>query len=130
LLDTDGPTSEWAAQEGDAADPNDPPSSPTTFYAAPALPGEPDSVGGASIKVLSGAAAGCEVILTKPTTTIGKPGVLVVSITKQPEGYVLAHVEGAQQPCINGVPLQGKTAPLSHGDLIELDGTQVQFLCD
>jgi len=24
--------------------------------------------------------------------------------------------------------LQGETTPLSHGDLIELDGTQVQFL--
>jgi len=130
LLDTDDPASEWVAQGGDAADPNGPPSSPTTFYAAPALPGELDSVGGASIKVLSGAAAGRAVVLTKGITTIGKPGVLVVSITKQPEGYVLAHAEGAPQPCINGVPLQGKTASLSHGDLIELDGTQVQFLCD
>ena len=67
-------------------------------------------------------------VLTKLVTTVGKPGVLVASITKRPDGYVLAHVEGAQLPCINGVPLQGETAPLSHGDLIELDGTQVQFL--
>jgi hypothetical protein len=92
------------------------------------MPGEPDKAGGASIKVLSGAAAGRAVVLTKVVTTVGKPGVLVASITKRPDGYVLAHVEGTQLPCINGVPLQGETAPLSHGDLIELDGTQVQFL--
>ena len=45
--------------------------------------------------------------------TLGKPGVQVASITKRPNGYVLAHVEGAQRPSINGVPLVTDTAPLS-----------------
>jgi hypothetical protein len=82
----------------------------------------------ASIKVLSGAAAGRTVSLTKVVTTVGKPGVQVASITKRPTGYVLAHVEGVQRPSINGVQLTGETGPLSNGDLIELAGTQMQFI--
>ena len=82
----------------------------------------------ASIKVLSGAAAGKSVTLTKVVTTVGKPGVQVASITKRPTGYVLAHVEGALRPSINGVSLVTDTAPLSNGDLIELAGTQMQFV--
>ncbi|MEK8051677.1 FHA domain-containing protein [Ideonella sp. DXS22W] len=82
----------------------------------------------ASIKVLTGAAAGRAVTLTKVVTTVGKPGVQVASITRRPNGYVLAHVEGQQRPTINGVPIAGDTAPLHHGDLIELAGTQMQFV--
>jgi pSer/pThr/pTyr-binding forkhead associated (FHA) protein len=82
----------------------------------------------ASIKVLSGAAAGRSVSLTKVVTTVGKPGVQVASISRRPTGYVLAHVEGASRPSINGVPLATETAPLAHGDLIELAGTQMQFI--
>ena len=128
VLNPADPTSELAAAEADKADPGGPPSSLTDLFLPPAVTSEPDRAGGASIKVLSGAAAGRAVVLTKAVTTVGKAGVLVASITKRPDGYVLAHVEGTQLPCINGVPLQGETAPLSHGDLIELDGTQVQFL--
>ena len=90
--------------------------------------GAPSAVAAASIKVLSGAAAGRAVTLTKVVTTVGKPGVQVASITKRPTGYVLAHVEGAQRPSINGVPLTAETAPLHNGDLIELAGTQMQFV--
>ncbi len=90
--------------------------------------GVASAVAAASIKVLSGAAAGRAVTLTKVVTTVGKPGVQVASITKRPTGYVLAHVEGAQRPSINGVPLTTETAPLNNGDLIELAGTQMQFV--
>ncbi len=82
----------------------------------------------ASIRVLNGAAAGREVALTKVVTTVGKPGVQVASITKRPGGYVLAHVEGASQPSVNGNPLVGETAHLKNGDVIELAGTQMQFV--
>jgi hypothetical protein len=82
----------------------------------------------ASIKVLNGAAAGREVTLTKVVTTVGKPGVQVASITKRPNGYAFAHVEGATRPSINGVPLAGDSVPLRNGDVIELAGTQMQFI--
>jgi hypothetical protein len=88
--------------------------------AAPAQP--------ASIKVLNGAAAGREVVLTKVVTTVGKPGVQVASITKRPNGYAFAHVEGATKPSINGVPIVGDSVPLRNGDVIELAGTQMQFI--
>jgi hypothetical protein len=83
----------------------------------------------ASIKVLNGAAAGREVTLTKVVTTVGKPGVQVASITRRPTGYAFAHVEGAQRPSVNGVPLVGDSVPLRNGDVIELAGTQMQFIC-
>ena len=82
----------------------------------------------ASIKVLNGAAAGREVTLTKVVTTVGKPGVQVASITKRPQGYAFAHVEGTSRPSINGVPLVGDSVPLRNGDVIELAGTQMQFI--
>jgi pSer/pThr/pTyr-binding forkhead associated (FHA) protein len=81
-----------------------------------------------AIKVLNGAAAGREVMLTKVVTTVGKPGVQVASITKRPGGYVLAHVEGSARPTVNGAPLVGETVHLKNGDVIELAGTQMQFV--
>ena len=83
---------------------------------------------GAAIKVLNGAAAGREVMLTKVVTTVGKPGVQVASITKRPGGYVLAHVEGVAKPTVNGSQLAGDSAHLRNGDVIELAGTQMQFI--
>jgi hypothetical protein len=82
----------------------------------------------ASIKVLSGAASGREVMLTKVVTTVGKPGVQVASITRRPSGYVFAHVEGSVRPVVNGMPLTAESVPLRHGDVIELAGTQMQFV--
>jgi pSer/pThr/pTyr-binding forkhead associated (FHA) protein len=85
-------------------------------------------VGPATIRVMNGAAAGREVVLTKVVTTVGKPGVQVASITKRPTGYVLAHVEGSSRPTVNSTPLVGETVSLKNGDVIELAGTQMQFV--
>ncbi|TDM05825.1 MAG: FHA domain-containing protein [Ideonella sp. MAG2] len=82
----------------------------------------------ASIKVLNGGAAGREVLLTKVVTTVGKPGTQVASIAKRPTGYVLAHVEGDSRPSVNGVRLADDVMPLKNGDVIELAGTQMQFI--
>lgn len=95
------------------------------------IPGAPHAAAAsqpASIKVLNGAAAGREVTLTKVVTTVGKPGVQVASITKRPNGYAFAHVEGNTRPSVNGVPLVGDSVPLRNGDVIELAGTQMQFI--
>ena len=81
----------------------------------------------ARIQVLSGAAAGREMPLTKTVTTIGRPGHQVASISRRAEGYVLAHVEGRDRPNVNGLPLLGEAQPLRDGDLIELAGTQMRF---
>lgn len=82
----------------------------------------------ASIKVLSGAASGREVPLTKVVTTIGKPGVAVAAITRRQHGFVVHHVEGAGNPTLNGSPIGADPISLKNGDLIELAGTQMQFV--
>jgi pSer/pThr/pTyr-binding forkhead associated (FHA) protein len=105
------------------------------FTAAPVAPGyppkganEPLSAAVASIKVLSGAAAGREVPLTKVVTTIGKPAVAVAAITKRHHGYVVHHVEGGGNPTLNGRAITSEPVPLRNGDVIELAGTQMQFV--
>lgn len=95
---------------------------------APLSGGAPQTGGPATIRVMNGAAAGREVVLTKVVTTVGKPGVQVASITKRPTGYVLAHVEGTARPTVNSSPLVGETVGLKNGDVIELAGTQMQFV--
>jgi len=82
----------------------------------------------AAVKVLSGAAAGREVPLTKVVTTIGKPGVAVAAITRRQRGFVMHHVEGAGNPTLNGAPIGVDPVALKNGDLIELAGTQMQFV--
>jgi predicted component of type VI protein secretion system len=96
----------------------------TATAAAPAL-ADPAN---ASIKVLSGAAAGREVPLVKVVTTIGKPGVAVAAITKRSHGFVVAHVEGSNKPTLNGAAIGPEPVTLKNGDMLELAGTQMQFL--
>jgi pSer/pThr/pTyr-binding forkhead associated (FHA) protein len=93
---------------------------------APAAPKPADVA--ASIKVLSGAAIGRELQLIKVVTTIGKPGTAVAAITKRPQGYVIAHVEGGVSTTLNGQAIGSEPVLLGHGDLLELAGTQMQFL--
>jgi pSer/pThr/pTyr-binding forkhead associated (FHA) protein len=82
----------------------------------------------AAIKVMSGAAAGREVTLTKVVTTIGKPGIAVAAITRRPHGYVVVHVEGAEQPTLNGSAIGATPVSLKNGDVLQLAGTQMQFI--
>jgi pSer/pThr/pTyr-binding forkhead associated (FHA) protein len=102
---------------------------PETWAASPAAatPGT-DGLVNASIKVLSGAAAGREVPLVKVVTTIGKPGVAVAAITKRSHGFVVAHVEGTNKPTLNGAAIGPDPVTLKNGDMLELAGTQMQFL--
>ena len=94
-----------------------------------ASPGEPaEAAGPAAIRVMSGAAAGREVPLVKVVTTIGKPGVAVAAITKRPQGYVVALVEGVNKPTVNSQPLGSEPVQLRNGDMIDLAGTQMQFV--
>jgi pSer/pThr/pTyr-binding forkhead associated (FHA) protein len=95
---------------------------------APAIAAPDTSAMNASIKVLSGAAAGREVPLVKVVTTIGKPGVAVAAITKRSHGFVVAHVEGSNKPTLNGSAIGPEPVTLKNGDMLELAGTQMQFL--
>ncbi|WP_210543328.1 FHA domain-containing protein [Rhodoferax sp. PAMC 29310] len=102
--------------------------SPVT--ASPAQKGQAD-VGDAqtaSIKVLSGAASGREVRLSKVVTTVGKPGVAVAAITRRHGGFFVHHVEGSGNPTLNGDAFGTDPTSLSNGDVIELAGTKMQFV--
>ena len=102
---------------------------PTSGFGVAGLDGSPVvQVSVAAIKVLSGAAVGREVPLTKIVTTIGKPGVAVAAITKRPQGFVVHHVEGGGNPKLNGAPIGQEPIQLKSGDVIELAGTQMQFV--
>jgi len=85
-------------------------------------------VGNAAIRVMSGSAAGREVPLVKVVTTIGKPGVAVAAITRRQTAYVIAVVEGVVRPSVNGQALGDESVELRDGDLLELAGTQMQFV--
>jgi pSer/pThr/pTyr-binding forkhead associated (FHA) protein len=105
-----------------------PPAAPAGVGAAPAAAPAAAEPVAASIKVLSGAAAGREVPLVKVVTTIGKPGVAVAAITKRSHGFVVAHVEGSNKPTLNGNAIGPEPVTLKNGDMLELAGTQMQFL--
>lgn len=97
-------------------------------------PGDVPGMGGgaaqqqkACIRVLSGAAAGRQVELTKVVTTMGKPGVAVAAITKRMNGYVIAQVEGSQAITLNGAALTKEPVLLNAGDTLVLAGAQMQF---
>ena len=82
----------------------------------------------AVIKLLSGAGAGRQVPLVKVVTTIGKPGVAVAAITKRSLGFVVTHAEGTQPLSLNGAAIGAEPVTLKDGDLLELAGTQMQFV--
>jgi predicted component of type VI protein secretion system len=89
---------------------------------APAAP-----VRHAMLQLLSGGNAGKEMELTKPLTTLGKPGVQVAVITRRPQGFFITHVEGANKPTVNGTPIEAQAHALNDHDIIELAGVKVEF---
>lgn len=91
--------------------------------AAPKPAGQPLG----AIQLLSGGNAGKELELTKPLTTLGKPGVQVAVLTRRPQGYFITHVEGAQQPTVNGQAIGTAPHALKDHDLIELAGVKMEF---
>jgi pSer/pThr/pTyr-binding forkhead associated (FHA) protein len=80
-----------------------------------------------AIQLLSGGNAGKELELSKPLTTLGKPGVQVAVLTRRPQGYFITHVEGAQRPTVNGQAIGSAPHPLKDHDLVEIAGIKMEF---
>ena len=80
-----------------------------------------------SIEVLNGASAGKRMSLVKPLTTLGSPGVLVVVISRQLDGYYMARVQGEAEAVLNGQPVRAAPILLRDGDMLELTGTRMRF---
>jgi pSer/pThr/pTyr-binding forkhead associated (FHA) protein len=96
---------------------------PAPQPAAPRPAGQPLG----AIQLLSGANAGKELELTKPLTTLGKPGVQVAVLTRRPQGYFITHVEGAARPNVNGQQIGPAPHALKDHDVIELAGVKMEF---
>jgi len=101
---------------------------PTPAAVQPASPAAAAAMqGGGTIQILSGPNAGKELPLSKPLTTLGKPGVQVAVIAKRPQGHFITHVEGANFPVVNGKTLDAQAHQLGDHDIIELAGVKMEF---
>lgn len=98
---------------------------------APAEPPPPQpkpvGKGAAAIRLLSGPGAGRELSIVKNLTTFGKPGVQVAVISRRPQGFFIAHVDGEKPPLLNGAAIGFQVRPLKHNDILELAGIKMQF---
>jgi pSer/pThr/pTyr-binding forkhead associated (FHA) protein len=95
--------------------------------AAPAAASKPGGQPLGAIQLLSGGNAGKELELTKPLTTLGKPGVQVAVLTRRPQGYFITHVEGDKRPTVNGSEIGAAPHSLKDHDVIELAGVKMEF---
>ncbi|MEO8223258.1 MAG: FHA domain-containing protein [Gammaproteobacteria bacterium] len=84
----------------------------------------------AKVQVLNGSFAGREIALNKALTTLGRPGIQVVAITRRADGYHLVQVENtsdANQPKLNGSVLGPQARKLADNDVIEIIGIKMGF---
>jgi len=100
---------------------------PAAAPAAAAAAAKPGGQPLGAIQLLSGGNAGKELELSKPLTTLGKPGVQVAVLTRRPQGYFITHVEGAQRPTVNGQAIGAAPHPLKDHDLVEIAGIKMEF---
>lgn len=95
--------------------------------AAPQAAKPQDGLPVGHIQVLTGPSAGRELVLNKSLTTLGKPGVQVAVISRRPQGFFITHVEGANQPVVNGASIGVQAHALNDHDVIELAGVKMEF---
>lgn len=81
------------------------------------------------IRILKGVGAGKEIALTKPMTTIGRPGIQVAVLARTQHGFSLTHIEGKVPALVNGTSIGASTHMLANGDLIEMSGAEMVFDC-
>ena len=86
-----------------------------------------NSGAGGVVRLLSGPRAGRDLKLVKPLTTLGKPGTQVAVITRRPQGYFIAHVEGPPTQ-VNGRPIGTSPQALKDGDNFEIADVRMEFL--
>ena len=80
------------------------------------------------VRILSGPRSGRDLKLIKPLTTLGKPGTQVAVVTRRPQGYFIAHVEGATPTHVNGRPIGTAPQALKDGDSFEIADVRMEFL--
>ena len=53
---------------------------------------------------------------------------MTLHVTRRQQAFVVHHVEGVAKPTLNGSPVGADPVALKNGDVIELAGTQMQFI--
>ena len=84
-----------------------------------------------NITIISGSRQGHNMFLTKSVTSIDKSGQRVAAVTRRSDGYFLVPL-GDGSPdnisvVINGEEVNRRIFPLWSNDIIELDGTEMEF---
>lgn len=82
----------------------------------------------ASFRVLSGTSAGLEIPVVKAVSTFGKPGSALISVSHRRNGFFATYLDGEQTPTVNGKPMGKDPILLANDDVIDLAGTQMQFV--
>ena len=132
-IDKSGQTASFVASER-ASKPEPVPQStpspaaqtPTSATPSPIRPAETNQRV-AVVQVLTGPNAGKELELVKNLTTLGKPGLQVVVLTRRPHGFFITYVEGEHFPSVNGKTLSNQPQQLNDHDVIELAGIKMEF---
>ena len=84
------------------------------------------------IQILNGKNSGKEIALDKSLTTVGKPDVAVVGITKRNTGYFIMHIDGnPETPSkLNGEVIAAKAEPIEDHDIIDVAGIKLEFFVE
>jgi len=79
------------------------------------------------IRLVAGPGSGREAQLSRPVTTLGKPGVQTAVISRRSSGYFLTYVEGDGYPQVNGIEVGATPHPLNDHDILDVAGTRLEF---
>ncbi len=84
------------------------------------------------IQILNGKNSGKEITLDKSLTTVGKPDVAVVGITKRNTGYYIMHIDGKPDTPskLNGEVIAAKAEPIEDHDIIDVAGIKLEFFVE
>ena len=79
------------------------------------------------LKINAGPGAGQTLELSRPVTTLGKPGIQVAAITLRDGQYYLGLVEGTDLPLINGSEIKSLPCQLHPRDIINIADVELEF---
>jgi ribosome-associated protein YbcJ (S4-like RNA binding protein) len=86
------------------------------------------------LRIISGKREGHNMAMSKSVTGIDKSGQRVAAITRRPDGYFLVPLgDGGSDNVtvsVNGNEISRKIYPLWSNDIIELDGTEMEFMLE
>lgn len=80
------------------------------------------------VEVLNGVHTRRKIQLSKPLTTVGRPGSSVLAIIRSGGAHLASRIDGELGPCVNGTMLDDAMLRLSHGDVIDLGGKRMAFM--